>query len=174
MKRSSLKKSKRNCSESRRIMDIACPICLNPFTMQCDISTNQCGHMFHSNCITKWIETRKKTCPQCRKSCTLEKLIKLYLPATGNVKKRDVIQADLDFAEALWVLLSMIITFLIFMAFFIFLAFIIDTERFYEEFSKLHPPASWKLSSRNSTIFLTNTYYMPQITYMKITRIKIL
>ena len=81
-------------------MDIACPICLNPFTMQCDISANQCGHMFHSDCITKWIETGKKTCPQCRKSCTLKKLTKLYLPATGNVKKRDAIQADLDRAES--------------------------------------------------------------------------
>ena len=80
-------------------MDIACPTCLNPFTMQCDISVNQCGHMFHSDCIAKWIETGKKTCPQCRKSCTLKKLIKLYLPATGNVKKRDAIQADLDHAE---------------------------------------------------------------------------
>ena len=81
-------------------MDIACPTCLNPFTMNCDISVTHCGHLFHTNCISKWIETGKKTCPQCRKSCTLKKLIKLYLPATGNVKKRDAIQADLDRAES--------------------------------------------------------------------------
>ena len=30
----------------------------------------------------------------------MKKLIKLYLPATGNVKKRDAIQADLDRAES--------------------------------------------------------------------------
>ena len=105
LKQESTKSRKRSkifvsSSEFWRIMDIACPTCLNPFSMYCDISATHCGHLFHTNCVTKWLQTGKKSCPSCRENCTLKKLIKLYLLSTGNVKKRDAIQADLDRAES--------------------------------------------------------------------------
>jgi hypothetical protein len=79
-------------------MDIACPTCLNPFLLTCDISATLCGHVFNSNCIEKWLQMGKKNCPQCRENCSIS--IKLYLSATENVKKRDAIQAKLDLAES--------------------------------------------------------------------------
>ena len=79
-------------------MDIACPTCLNPFLLNCDISATLCGHVFHTDCIEKWLQMGNKTCPQCREFCSIS--FKLYLSATENVKKRDAIQADLDLAES--------------------------------------------------------------------------
>ena len=77
-------------------MDIACPTCLNPFTSPCDISATKCGHVFHTNCIEKWLKTGKKTCPQCRKNCMV---IKLNWSATENGKKRTTFRAKLDQAN---------------------------------------------------------------------------
>ena len=72
---------------------------INPFTLECDISATKCGHVFHTNCIEKWLKTGKKTCPQCRKNCIV---IKLYLnwSANENGKKRNAIQAKLDHATS--------------------------------------------------------------------------
>ena len=81
-------------------MDISCPVCLNPFTSKCDISATQCGHVLHRNCIEKWLQTGKKTCPSCKKNCTMTGLKKLYFSSTGNAKERDAIQADLNRAES--------------------------------------------------------------------------
>jgi len=30
------------------------------------IKLGGCGHIFHKNCIDKWVESRGKTCPLCR------------------------------------------------------------------------------------------------------------
>ena len=71
-------------------MNLACgSTCMEPMTLNCDISATQCGHVFHTNCITKWIETGKKTCPQCRKNCTMSNIIKLYVSADEDVKEED-------------------------------------------------------------------------------------
>ena len=59
--------------------NIACSICLESFTRNCDISAIPCGHVFHYNCIFKWIGNgNKHCCSQCRKTCTIEKTIKLF------------------------------------------------------------------------------------------------
>ena len=44
-----------------------CPICLEKINEN-KASLNDCVHVFHLNCIRKWLE-RKKTCPVCRKKC---------------------------------------------------------------------------------------------------------
>ena len=74
-------------------MDIASSTCLNPFTLECDISATHCGHVFHTNCIRKWRQMGKKTCPQCRENCIT---IKLFFSATENGKKRNAVQSELD------------------------------------------------------------------------------
>ena len=63
-------------------MKIACPTCLESFTSSCEISSTPCGHVFHTKCIKKWLETsnRNQYCPQCRKSCTITQINKLYFP----------------------------------------------------------------------------------------------
>ena len=66
------------------IMDIACSACLESFTLDCDVSTTPCGHLFHTNCINKWIKNEKRDCPQCRQSCTLDQLMKIYFSGTNT------------------------------------------------------------------------------------------
>lgn len=60
----------------RRRMNISCSICLESFTQRSDISTTLCGHVFHTNCIQRWLQNGRKICSQCRKGC--KQTIKLY------------------------------------------------------------------------------------------------
>ena len=57
-------------------MNIACSICLESFMQRSDISTTLCGHVFHTNCIQRWLQNGRKICSQCRKGC--KQTIKLY------------------------------------------------------------------------------------------------
>ena len=59
-------------------MNTACSTCLELFTSKSDISTTPCGHVFHTNCITKWLENGQNDCSECRKECTANEIIKLY------------------------------------------------------------------------------------------------
>ena len=59
-------------------MNTACSSCLELFTSSCDISTTPCGHVFHTECISKWLEDRQENCTQCRKSCKKGQIIKLF------------------------------------------------------------------------------------------------
>ena len=65
-------------------MDIACSTCLESFTLDCDVSTTPCGHLFHTKCINKWIKNEKRDCPQCRQSCSLDQLMKIYFSGTNT------------------------------------------------------------------------------------------
>ena len=56
----------------RKIMKISCLICLEVFTEECQLSSTFCGHLFHSNCLEKSLESNN-TCPNCRKSLYLAK-----------------------------------------------------------------------------------------------------
>tara|TARA_R110001599_G_scaffold350630_1_gene581062 strand:+ start:151 stop:507 length:357 start_codon:yes stop_codon:yes gene_type:complete len=42
-----------------------CCICLQPFIYNSKISSLQCGHIYHTECISEWIK-RNNTCPSCR------------------------------------------------------------------------------------------------------------
>ena len=45
-------------------MNIKCSICLELFTENCEVKTTPCGHLFHSLCLERAIQTNEN-CPQC-------------------------------------------------------------------------------------------------------------
>ncbi|CAI6360450.1 unnamed protein product [Macrosiphum euphorbiae] len=47
--------------------------------------TTQCGHVFHHECLKKWL-TRSKTCPHCRSPVLENNLIKLFLQVDSNAQ----------------------------------------------------------------------------------------
>ena len=68
------------------IASFACSICLESFTQNCGISTIPCGHVFHYNCISKWIGNGNQHCSQCRKFCSIEKITKLFFSENSDSK----------------------------------------------------------------------------------------
>lgn len=49
--------------------DIKCAVCLNSFQEEEHIrELCNCHHLFHRNCLDKWIDHRQTTCPLCRSS----------------------------------------------------------------------------------------------------------
>lgn len=42
-----------------------CPICHETMQLGSTINKIQCGHKFHKECITRWLQNRT-TCPNCR------------------------------------------------------------------------------------------------------------
>ena len=77
-------------------MNSACSTCLESFTSRSDISSTPCGHVFHTDCIQKWFQNGQNVCPQCRKDCTRNKIIKLYF--SENELEHDLIR-DMDEAN---------------------------------------------------------------------------
>ena len=64
-------------------MNCSCPTCLETFTQDCPIYSTACGHIFHLNCIERWLEN-KVSCPQCRKRCIRSDLRRIYLTSEGK------------------------------------------------------------------------------------------
>ena len=48
-------------------MNIECPICLNNIK-NTDICITNCNHQFCYDCLKKWLEKKKDTCPNCRQN----------------------------------------------------------------------------------------------------------
>lgn len=47
--------------------DIAsCSICLEDFTEEVIVRQTRCGHVFHSHCLTQWLERPARRCPLCQ------------------------------------------------------------------------------------------------------------
>lgn len=61
-------------------MNFACSTCLESFTPGSDISSTPCGHVFHTDCITRWLgNNNNNNCSQCRKICDINDLKKLFI-----------------------------------------------------------------------------------------------
>ena len=79
-------------------MDITCSVCTESLISKDDsVSTTQCGHVFHTKCVTQWFQTGKNTCPQCRAISGMNQIIQTYV--SKNAKALDVIEADLKCIE---------------------------------------------------------------------------
>ena len=82
-------------------MNVNCSTCLDLLTPSCELSSAPCGHVFHSNCIAKWLETGKDNCPQCRTKCKINQLRRIYFTegveaTTGSQLDTNVLQNRLD------------------------------------------------------------------------------
>ncbi len=49
-----------------------CSICFEDVEENSEIYNIPCKHVFHKDCLSKWIERRKHSCPLCRR-CIIEK-----------------------------------------------------------------------------------------------------
>jgi len=61
-----------------------CPICYEKMYFPKQI---ECGHIFHINCIYKWCNMEKDTCPCCRDPI---KDVSLLLSKGKNITKNDL------------------------------------------------------------------------------------
>ena len=59
-------------------MNVACSTCLDSLTLESGISATPCGHVFHTDCITKWIESGQNNCSHCRAECQKKNIVKLF------------------------------------------------------------------------------------------------
>lgn len=56
----------------------ACSVCHENMKQWETILSTTCGHLFHSNCINKWLNS-STTCPQCRHDCDKTSIIRVHL-----------------------------------------------------------------------------------------------
>ena len=80
------------------MMNIACSTCLESFTSGCDISTTPCGHVFHTSCITRWLNVNTD-CPQCRKGCEIRQIIKLFFSESQSAIEENITMNELERLE---------------------------------------------------------------------------
>ena len=76
-------------------MNFSCSTCLESFTSRCDISTTPCGHVFHTGCITRWLNDNSN-CSQCRKPCEIRQIIKLYFSESQEALEENITLNDLE------------------------------------------------------------------------------
>lgn len=56
--------------------DIMCAVCLSSFEEKEQIrELCNCHHIFHRNCLDKWLDHRQTTCPLCRSSLMPERIL---------------------------------------------------------------------------------------------------
>ena len=73
---------RQECQQSKLrqiyFLNSSCPTCLESFSQSCHIFSTPCGHIFHKNCILRWLEGQA-SCPQCRQRCQQNTLQRIYL-----------------------------------------------------------------------------------------------
>lgn len=64
---------------------VSCSICWEVVTSTCVVSYLLCGHVYHRDCLAKWLTT-SKTCPECRHCVTDTKRIYLNLVSDPEIE----------------------------------------------------------------------------------------
>lgn len=69
-------------------MRLVCVICTELFVINSHISAVHCGHLFHEDCLNKWLTSGQKTCPQCRCTANSKSIIKrLYFTESDDNRR---------------------------------------------------------------------------------------
>ncbi|OWR49790.1 hypothetical protein KGM_214851 [Danaus plexippus plexippus] len=81
-------------------MHILCTICSDIVNQAENIYVTKCGHVFHYNCLSKWI-ARSKSCPQCRNKVTDKCMFRFYPTISNEATNEDAatLQSRLDDAQ---------------------------------------------------------------------------
>ena len=67
---------------------------MRSFTLECDILTTPCGHLFHNGCI-EWLN-ESTDCYQCQKACEIQQMIKLNFSESQSAIKEHISINDLE------------------------------------------------------------------------------
>lgn len=81
-------------------MQITCSICSDLLVEKDTVVATSCGHLFHHQCLIKWLE-RSKSCPQCRAKSNEKSLNRIFFNVNhnGNMEDTNTLQNKLDSAE---------------------------------------------------------------------------
>ena len=60
-----LKNNNNQILKIKKIIKPTCSICLEEIELKDAVKVKVCGHIFHKNCITQWVDLRNN-CPMCR------------------------------------------------------------------------------------------------------------
>jgi len=63
-------------------------ICLEP--VKNDVFITPCGHFFHFDCLSVWVQTRQQTCPNCRANLGED-----FVPDKNDALSRSSDEADI-------------------------------------------------------------------------------
>ena len=54
------------------------------FTSMSDISSTPCGHVYHTDCIEKWLQKGSKHCSQCQRNLERREITKLFFSSSQS------------------------------------------------------------------------------------------
>ncbi|XP_078400174.1 E3 ubiquitin-protein ligase rfwd3.S [Cetorhinus maximus] len=77
----------------------SCPICFEPCTNgEHHLATLQCGHLFGSTCIYRWLKGQVGKCPQCNKKAKRSDVVLVYAPSLKVVdtSEQERLKSDLE------------------------------------------------------------------------------
>ena len=67
--------------------DGVCTICLDELTNGTDVTTTQCGHRFHIDCLSEWL-SHHPTCPTCRQEVAANELALEPMPESNEAAEQ--------------------------------------------------------------------------------------
>ena len=83
-------------------MKFACLICCESYSESCIIATAPCGHVFHFNCIQKWLRTGNQDCAHCRQNCEAGLITKLYFSEDKSAIDENQVRIGLEEENLKW------------------------------------------------------------------------
>lgn len=81
-----------------RLVECVCPICTD--SLKSPVIFTCCYNVYCDGCVSEWLRM-KKSCPLCREDITMEKIIELSGPSSGN-EKREVTPSLLKTREEIF------------------------------------------------------------------------